>query len=100
MRIEVLNGCGVRGAAKAAASILRAGEGFDVVTIGNADGVRIGSTLVLDRVGAGVEAERVARALGVDRDAVLFQRPIAGRVDVTVIVGYDQGRWDEPLTDR
>jgi len=97
INVEVLNGCGVRGAANAAASVLRLATGFDVVRIGNARGVRIARSVVLDRTGDG-QAARVAEALGV-RD-ILFQRAADDLPPVTVIVGYDQGRWDEPLAGR
>ncbi len=97
INVEILNGCGVRGAANAAASALRAVQGFDVVQIGNASGVRIARSVVLDRTGNG-QAARVGKALGIDD--VLFQRAADGRSLVTVIVGYDRGHWDEPLAGR
>ena len=92
LRVEVQNGCGVRGAAMAAASLLRTGHGIDVVTIGNARGVRLEQTVVLDRVGRPELARRVAAAIGAT-EAVLQRRP-GSDYDMTVVLGYEGGRWD------
>jgi hypothetical protein len=100
VRVEVLNGCGVSGAAKAAASVLRAAEGGDVVTIGNAHGARIAHTIVIDRGGRREAAMHVARVLGGEETQVVYQRAARPGADVTVIVGYDDGRWEVPFAVR
>jgi hypothetical protein len=92
LRVQVQNGCGVRGAAMAVASLLRSQPGIDVVQIGNAQGVEVERSIVLDRVGRPDHAARVARALGIED--VLLQRNTADDFELTVIVGYDGGRWD------
>lgn len=92
VRVEVLNGGGVTGMARAATQVLRR-SGFDVVDFGNApvfDSTR--SSEVVDRVGRTDIARAVADALGIDNvhsdpDPNLF-------VDVTVVVGR---AWTEPV---
>lgn len=86
VRVEVLNAAGIPGLARAATEQLRE-RGFDVVFYGNATGQAPDTSLVLDRVGATGNAERVAEALGIERtrtevDSTLF-------VDVSVVIGRD-----------
>jgi len=95
IRIQVLNGCGVPGAGSGMASVLRLAGGMDVVEIGNADQFDFESSLVLDRTGNPALAERVSRIL--DGAPVIKQRQANSPGDVTVIVGYDRGRWLAPL---
>ncbi len=90
IRVEVLNGSGVSGAARAATARLR-DQGFDVVYFGNAEEFGRDSTLVLDRVGEVEHARSVADAMGVrqvasEPDANLY-------VDVSVWLGAD---WTPP----
>lgn len=86
IRVEVLNGGGVRGAAAEATDVLR-GEGFDVVYFGNALAFDGGGTVVLDRTGKGGVADAVASSLGA---AEVRSEPDSTRlVDVTVLVGDD-----------
>lgn len=90
VRVEVLNGAGIPGLARAATHELRR-EGFDVVQYGNARGASRDRSEVLDRGVAEGAAEAVAKALGIDRvrpdpDTTLY-------LDVTVILGSDwEGR--------
>ena len=94
IRVQVLNGCGVAGAGAAMASVLRRAGGIDVVEIGNADDFDFESSVVIDRRGERTSALRVARALG---DAPVVLQRSDGCCEVTVIVGYDRGRWLDPL---
>jgi len=92
VRVEVLNGSGIGGAARAATVQLR-DRGFDVVYFGNAEQFGRYSTLVLDRVGQVDHARAVADAMGVrrvvsDPDANLY-------VDVSVLLGADWAPSDE-----
>lgn len=83
--VEVLNGSGQRGLARAATRALRQ-AGFDVVYFGTAgDSVRV--TQVLARRGDSAVAVRVARALGTTRARVVLDTLL--RVDVTVLLGDD-----------
>jgi hypothetical protein len=100
VRIEVLNGCGVQGAARDVASLLRRDPTHDVLWIDNHHDVAIRSTVVLDRVDEPDRARSVARALGLGDEHVILQRRADERVEVTVVVGYDDGRWDQPLGGR
>ncbi|MEQ9400544.1 MAG: LytR C-terminal domain-containing protein [Longimicrobiales bacterium] len=86
IRVEVLNGGGVPGAAGTATDLLR-DHGFDVVYFGNAATFDHDSSRVLDRVGAVDRARAVADALGIrtvrsEPDSNLF-------LDVSVVLGTD-----------
>jgi len=89
VRVEVLNAAGTPGLARAATERLRA-QGLDVVYYGNASGFGPDTSWVLDRVGRPEAAERVARALGIERvrtevDTTLY-------LDVSVVVARDWKR--------
>lgn len=86
-RVEVLNGAGRSGMARAATDRLRA-AGYDVVFFGNAR-TFTDTSYVLDRVGRTDAARAVAQALGISRvhtaiDSTLF-------LEATVILGQDWG---------
>ncbi len=98
VRVEVLNGSGVAGVARAVTHRLRA-EGFDVVFFGNAARFDHPRSLVLDRVGDTLSAHSVATTLGIDSVAI---EPDPGLVlEVTVVLGAD---WSptpaEPVSPR
>ena len=83
--IEVLNGSGRRGLARAATRALR-NAGFDVVYFGTvADSVAV--TQVLARRGDSSAAVRVVRALGTGQARVRGDTLL--RVDVSVLLGAD-----------
>jgi hypothetical protein len=100
VRVEVLNGAGVVGLARAATAQLRE-AGFDVVQFGNARTFDQDSSVVIDRVGRIELAEAVANALGIPN--VLTEPDPNLFVEVTVLLGRtwqeqeDVGsRWREP----
>jgi hypothetical protein len=91
IRVQLLNGCGVRGIGKRVAPALRE-CGFDVREIGNAAHFRYDHTLVLDRKGALGRGLVLADSLGIDHafvrteiDAKLVD------IDLTLVVGRDHG---------
>lgn len=88
IRVEVQNGSGVHRAGLGLAEDLRE-RGFDVVDIRNADRSDYAETIVLDRVGRGEYAAKVASALGVP--GFVEQRNEALLLEVTVILGRDRG---------
>lgn len=83
--VEVLNGAGRRGLARAATRVLRE-AGFDVVYFGNVTRTVAVSEAVARR-GDSALAARVARALGATRVRVATDTLL--RVDVTVFLGAD-----------
>jgi LytR cell envelope-related transcriptional attenuator len=83
--VEVLNGSGRRGLARAATRVLRQ-AGFDVVYFGNVSQT-VATTHALARRGDSVAAARVARALGAREVRVATDTLL--RVDVTVVLGGD-----------
>ena len=86
IRVEVLNGAGLPGAAERVTELLRR-RGFDVVDFGNAERFDHPRTRVLDRVGNPEHAREVAAALqGVPIESVPDSSLY---LDVTVIIGRD-----------
>lgn len=88
IRIEILNGCGQDGVATQLGTKLRE-QGFDVLTLGNANSYAFSETIVIDRVGKPQHAKQVADILGTQN---LIQQitPDPFRIEeVTVIVGRD-----------
>ncbi len=89
IRVEVLNGTGVRGLARRGTTAMR-DAGFDVVATGNHP-ERVDSSLVLVRTGRAEWAALAARALG---GARIEARPDTSRyVDLTIVLG---ARWRPP----
>ncbi|HLB00393.1 MAG TPA: LytR C-terminal domain-containing protein [Bacteroidota bacterium] len=88
IQMDVLNGCGARGAGARMTSMLR-GLGFDVVEMKNYSSFRVAETLVIDRVGDLAAARRVAGALGVRESNVVQQINPDYFVDVSVVIGED-----------
>lgn len=86
VRVEVLNGAGTEGLARAVTHRLR-GDGFDVVFFGNAATFDRGRSVVLDRVGDAARARAVAAALGIDSVAAAPDSTLL--LDVTVVLGED-----------
>jgi hypothetical protein len=86
IEVEVLNGCGRKGAAAEVAERLRS-LGFDVVAIGNADDFDHAETVVIDRSGSSAGVTQVAEALGCPRRGRDLRD--GALVDVSVVLGAD-----------
>lgn len=90
IQLDVLNGCGAKGAGAKFTTFLR-GSGFDVVELKNYSSSTVARTLVIDRVGNLAAAQRVAAALGVAGSNVVQQLNPDYFVDVSVVIGEDHG---------
>jgi hypothetical protein len=106
VRVQVLNGCGVKGAAgDITESLLKANDPtyqFDVVDEGNFATFDVTETLVLDRGESREAARAIADRLGVDSDHVLSQ-PLSGNVldiDVSILLGRDFTLLKLPRNER
>lgn len=88
IQLDVLNGCGAKGAGAKFMTYLR-GAGFDVVELKNYTSSTVATTLVIDRVGNLEAARKIAAALGVAGPNVLQQLNPDYFVDVSVIIGKD-----------
>lgn len=88
IQIDVLNGCGVPGAATMVRDYLRA-RGYDVVELRNYKSFDVEESLVVDRTGESQAAEKVAYALGISRSRIIRQINPDYFVDVSVIIGKD-----------
>jgi hypothetical protein len=93
--VEVLNATERRGLARIGTRVLRE-AGIDVVYFGNAD-TTLDSTRVLVRRSGTAAGNRVARALGLESEAVALRADTLLRVDVTVLLGRD---WMPPPSPR
>ncbi len=88
IQLDVLNGCGISGAAQTVTSYLRA-RGYDVVEMKNYKTFDVPHSLVVDRRGNRKTAEQVAYALGVREENIVAQLNQDYYVDVSVVVGKD-----------
>jgi len=98
LRVEIQNGCGIKGAADWAARRLE-GPGLKVVGTGNAPNFRFPKSLVRSAVGRPVALEEACERLGLPPEALeevptlagtLLKGPQASQaVDVIVIIGRD-----------
>jgi LytR cell envelope-related transcriptional attenuator len=88
IQLDVLNGCGISGAAQTVTSYLRA-RGYDVVEMKNYKTFDVQHSLVVDRRGNRKTAEQVAYALGVREENIVAQLSQDYYVDVSVVVGKD-----------
>ena len=88
IQLEVLNGCGARGAATMVTSYLRA-RGYDVVEIRNYKTSDVKESLVIDRAGHLGNAEKVAYAIGIKKQNIIQQLNPDYYVDVSVVIGRD-----------
>ena len=88
IQIDVLNGSGLQGVAGSCTSYLRA-RGFDVVEMRNYKTSDVVESLVIDRVGNTVNAEKVAYALGIKKKNIVQQLNQDYYVDVSVVLGKD-----------
>lgn len=92
IKLQILNGCGVRGIAARVRGIMR-DRGFDVMSYGNAARANYPKTLLLVRSEgrrAELAADVVARSLGVNQQQIKIRRdPSLVDIDVTIILGLD-----------
>jgi hypothetical protein len=88
IQLDVLNGCGAKGAGVKFTGYLRS-SGFDVVEMKNYKTFTVTQTLVIDRIGDLAQARRVAAALGVAEKNVIQQINPDYFVDVSVVIGAD-----------
>lgn len=88
IQLDLLNGCGVAGAASNVTRYLRA-RGFDVVEVKNYRTFDVRYSLVIDRSGNRELARKVAYALGIEDKNVIQQISPDYFVDVSVVLGKD-----------
>lgn len=93
VRVEVMNGGGRSGMAKAATDALR-DRGFDVVDVGNWSSFEEPASFVVNRMDGLEEARRVADLLGIQEVRADSAENLY--VDVTVVLGQD---WDPAVLE-
>ncbi len=106
IRVQVLNGCGIKDAAADITEGLRNLRDetyqFDVVEQGNFATFDVTETLVLDRGQSMEAALRIAEIIGVDSDHVLHQNLMENVLDieVSVILGNDYATLELAQSER
>lgn len=98
IKLEVLNGCGVPGAAQDVANFILTqkfeGFTFDVIEVDNFSDSQIPQTLIWDRVGDLDATQKVAQLLNISKENVSYQAIKEKRLKVlgiqqTLILGKD-----------
>ena len=88
IQLEVLNGCGVAGAAEKITDYLRNNH-VDVVQMRNYTSFDIEKSLVIDRTGNKLNAEKIADLLGIDRKNIVQQISTDYFLDISLVIGKD-----------
>lgn len=91
IQVEVLNGCGVDGAAAKYTNYLRQ-KNFDVVQVGNFRSDTIEETIVIDRSGNTANAEKLALVLGIEKKNIIQQLNKEYLLDATLVIGRDYNK--------
>ncbi len=88
IRVEVLNGCGVRKLAALYREFLR-DQGIDVIRSKNADNSEYEKTIIIRRKGSQGIAEELSRIMGVDPAKIETISSPDAVIDATIIIGQD-----------
>lgn len=88
IHIEVLNGCGIDGVAARFTNYLRKNN-FDVVNVANYGSSNIEQTMIIDRTGNRVNAEKLAESLGIEKKNIIQQISKDYLLDATLVIGRD-----------
>lgn len=88
IQVEVLNGCGVSGAAYKLTDYLRENY-IDVVNLGNYRSFEIENSIIIGRNERIKNAEKVAALVGLDENSIIQQINSDYLLDVTFILGKD-----------
>jgi hypothetical protein len=88
IQLEVLNGCGIAGAAEKITDYLRNNH-VDVVQMKNYISFDIENSMVIDRTGNMANAEKIADILGIDRKNIIQQVNSDYFLDVSLVIGKD-----------
>ena len=88
IRVEVLNGCGVRKLASLYREYLRA-NGIDVIRAINANHSEYEKTKIIRRQGELAICEELSRIIGLDGDKIETEVSPGMVVDATIILGQD-----------
>ncbi|MBC8278255.1 MAG: LytR C-terminal domain-containing protein [FCB group bacterium] len=96
LRVEILNGCGVKGLAGKTANFLRR-KGYDVRDFRNADNQNVEHTAILVRSGDRSHGEELASTIALPLEMILMEEdPGLVDVDVSLILGEDYKKYVLP----
>lgn len=88
IQLEVLNGCGIAGAASTFTAALRK-NGFDVVEAGNFENYNMEKTTIISRTMNKENAKHIADALGIKYSQIIVEASENYYLDATIIIGAD-----------
>lgn len=86
IKVEVLNGGGINGAATSVARLLEK-YGYDVINIANAENMNYRTTQIINRTQNKAVAESIKAYI--KNSVVIDENPTSNKPDVTIIVGSD-----------
>lgn len=96
LRVEILNGCGIKGLAGKTAAFLRR-KGYDVRDFRNADQQDIVHTAILVRSGDRSHGEELASTIALPLEMILMEEdPNLVDVDVSLVLGEDYKKYVLP----
>ena len=96
LRVEILNGCGIKGLASKTATFLRR-KGYDVRDFRNADSKNIEHTTILVRSGDRSHGEELASTIALPLEMILMEEdPGLVDVDVSLVLGEDYKKYVLP----
>lgn len=88
IKVQIMNGSGVNGAASNARSQLEK-KGYTVVSIGNISGVNFATSHIIDKTLKGGNAKQVGEDLDISN--IVKDQDNLSAVDVVVVIGNDKG---------
>jgi len=96
LRVEILNGCGIKGLASKTAAFLRR-KGYDVRDFRNADSKSIEHTTILVRSGDRSHGEELASTIALPLEMILMEEdPALVDVDISLVLGEDYKKYVLP----
>ena len=96
LRVEILNGCGIKGLAGKTAGFLRR-KGYDVRDFRNADQQDIAHTTIFVRSGDRSHGEELASTIALPLEMILMEEdPNLVDVDVSLVLGEDYKKYVLP----
>jgi hypothetical protein len=99
VKVEILNDCGIKGAADGIARAMKR-PGIEILFVGNAPRYRYRGTRIQSSVGTPVVLQEILEQMGIPESSVEVVPAGRRKADVTVIVGRDYRKVLERMNAR
>jgi hypothetical protein len=99
LRVEILNGCGIKRAADWVALRLK-GPGIVITGTGNADNYRHSDTIIRTYRGVTPALEEVMKRMGIPLESAAMDDSLGTAIDVRIVIGKDFPKIKEQLRGR